>query len=103
VIVNPWTGKLISERSPEKMTNLQTLSHIANPLHYGTIGGIWTKLIWFAFGVLLTSMSVTGFLMWGTRTVKAARSNNVTMANNISNQQTDDEKQKTVLIQQEIQ
>lgn len=103
VIVNPWTGKLISERSPEKMTSLQTLSHIANPLHYGTIGGIWTKLIWFAFGVLLTGMSITGFLMWGTRTVKAARSNNVIMANNISSQQTDNEKQKTALIQQEIQ
>lgn len=103
VIVNPWTGKLISERSPEKMTSLQTLSHIANPLHYGTIGGIWTKLIWFVFGVLLTGMSITGFLMWGTRTVKAARSNNVTIANNISSQKTDDEKQKTALIQQETQ
>jgi len=56
------------------MTTLQTLSHIANPLHYGTIGGIWTKIIWFLFGVLLTSMSITGFMMWGGRTIRAARS-----------------------------
>ncbi|XPF94156.1 PepSY-associated TM helix domain-containing protein [Colwellia sp. RE-S-Sl-9] len=73
VVVDPWTGKVIDERSPEKMTSLQTLSHIANPLHYGTIGGLWTKAIWFIFGVLLTGMSITGFLMWGSRTVKAAR------------------------------
>lgn len=73
VIVNPWSGVIESERSPAKMTALQTLSHIADPLHYGTIGGIWTKLIWFVFGVLLTGMSITGFLMWGTRTVKAAK------------------------------
>jgi len=73
VIVNPWTGAIEGERSPAKMTALQTMSHIADPLHYGTIGGIWTKIIWFVFGVLLTGMSITGFLMWGTRTVKAAR------------------------------
>lgn len=83
VVVNPWTGAIESERSPANMNVLQTLSHIANPLHYGTIGGIWTKLIWFIFGTLLTGMSITGFLMWGTRTVKAARNNNVTKAENI--------------------
>jgi uncharacterized iron-regulated membrane protein len=102
VVVNPWTGKLISERSPEKMNTLQTLSHIANPLHYGTIGGIWTKLIWFTFGLLLTGMSITGFLMWGNRTVKAARSNNVTITSNITSQETPEKEQKTALIQQEI-
>ncbi|MBU2916393.1 PepSY domain-containing protein [Psychrosphaera sp. F3M07] len=73
VSVNPWNGDIESVREPDQMTSLQTLSHIADPLHYGTIGGIWTKLIWFLFGILLTGMSITGFLMWGTRTVKAAR------------------------------
>lgn len=73
VTVNPWTGEINSERTPDDMTTLQTLSHIANPLHYGNIGGLWTKVIWFLFGVLLTGMSITGFLMWGNRTVKAVR------------------------------
>jgi uncharacterized iron-regulated membrane protein len=74
VIVNPWTGDIVAERTPDKMMVLQTLSHIADPLHYGTIGGIWTKIIWFVFGVFLTGMSITGFLIWGSRTVKAGRS-----------------------------
>jgi uncharacterized iron-regulated membrane protein len=73
VTVNPWSGTIESERSPAAMTTLQTLSHIADPLHYGTIGGLWTKVIWFIFGIFLTGMSITGFLMWGSRTVKAAR------------------------------
>lgn len=77
VIVNPWTGDIVGERAPEKMTVLQTMSHIANPLHYGTIGGIWTKIIWFVFGVILTGMSITGFLIWGSRTVKAANKKQV--------------------------
>jgi len=87
VIVNPWTGVIESERSPAKMNALQTLSHIADPLHYGTIGGIWTKIIWFLFGVLLTGMSITGFMMWGSRTVKAANRNITTASTkNESNQ-----------------
>ncbi|MBU2924960.1 PepSY-associated TM helix domain-containing protein [Colwellia sp. 4_MG-2023] len=79
LVINPWTGAIESERAPDKMTLLQTLSHIADPLHYGTIGGIWTKIIWFIFGMILTGMSITGFLMWGSRTIKASKTEQVTI------------------------
>ena len=62
------------------MTGLQTVMHIADPLHYGTIGGIWTKAIWFLFGLLLSGMSITGFMIWGSRTVKAVRDSRSTAA-----------------------
>jgi uncharacterized iron-regulated membrane protein len=54
------------------MNALQTIAHIADPLHYGTLGGIWTKLIWFVFGLLLSTMSITGFVIWHKRTFGAA-------------------------------
>ena len=73
VNINPWTGEIASETTPESMGALQTIQHIVDPLHYGTIGGIWTKAIWFIFGLILSAMSVTGFLIWGSRTVKAAK------------------------------
>lgn len=92
VIINPWTGNIEDVREPEKMGILETLTNVVNPLHYGTIGGIWTKIIWFVFGVLLTGMSITGFLMWGTRTVKAARRVDVDLS---------ETKENPVLIQQE--
>ncbi len=98
VIVNPWTGDIEGERSPEKMTVLQTLSHIADPLHYGTIGGIWTKVLWFIFGMILTGMSITGFLMWGSRTVKASRSvKGITNSIEMDNEHL----KQSILIQQE--
>lgn len=75
VQVNPWTGEVVSVQTPATMTGLQTLAHIADPLHYGTIGGIWTKLLWFVFGLILTGMSITGFLIWSKRTFKTAREN----------------------------
>ncbi|MFD2631357.1 PepSY-associated TM helix domain-containing protein [Idiomarina piscisalsi] len=73
VNINPWTGEIASETTPETMGALQTIQHIVDPLHYGTIGGIWTKAIWFIFGLILSGMSITGFLIWGSRTVKAAK------------------------------
>lgn len=73
VAVNPWTGQVTDVHTPDKMGGLEVLSHIADPLHYGTIGGIWTKIIWFLFGLILSGMSITGFMIWGSRTVKAAR------------------------------
>ena len=55
------------------MNALQTISHIADPLHYGTIGGIWTKLVWFIFGVILSGMSITGFMMWRSKLAKTTK------------------------------
>jgi len=71
--VNPWTGDIINQYSPESMGTLQSLMHLADPLHYGTIGGLWTKLIWFVFGLLISGMSVTSFMMWRRRLTQASR------------------------------
>ncbi|MDX3775282.1 PepSY-associated TM helix domain-containing protein [Chromatiaceae bacterium AAb-1] len=78
--INPWTGDIAYEKSPQSMTALQTVMHLADPLHYGTIGGIWTKALWFLFGLILSGMSITGFMIWGSRTVKAARGRTVDTA-----------------------
>lgn len=68
VFVNPWDGTVVEVREPASMNALQTVAHLADPLHYGTFGGLWTKAIWFVFGCLLTSMSLTGFMVWSKRT-----------------------------------
>ncbi|MDX5362830.1 MAG: PepSY domain-containing protein [Pseudazoarcus pumilus] len=70
--VDPWSGEIAQLRQPASMNALQILSHIADPLHYGTLGGLWTKLLWFVFGLLLSAMSVTGFVIWGRRTTREA-------------------------------
>ncbi|QSX34213.1 PepSY domain-containing protein [Shewanella avicenniae] len=68
--INPWQGEISQQLAPDNMNTMQTVMHIVDPLHYGTLGGIWTKIIWFIFGALLTGMSFTGFLMWRKRLVK---------------------------------
>ena len=40
------------------------------PLHTGDFGGIWVKLIWFVFGLLLSMMVLSGLLIWSKRTAQ---------------------------------
>lgn len=78
VRVNPWSGEVVEVHTPADMGPLEVVAHIADPLHYGTLGGLWTKAIWFVFGALLSGMSITGFLIWSKRTVAALREEDTT-------------------------
>ena len=49
----------------------QRISEMADPLHFGTFGGIWTKLIWFLFGALLTGLSISGTAIYALRIMKS--------------------------------
>ncbi|WP_084164330.1 PepSY-associated TM helix domain-containing protein [Rheinheimera texasensis] len=72
VWINPWTGEVADSRVPAQMGGLETVMSVADPLHYGTIGGLWTKVIWFVFGLLVSGMAITGFMIWGSRTIRGA-------------------------------
>ena len=41
------------------------------PLHTGDFGGMWIKLIWFFFGLVLSMMVLSGLLIWTKRTALA--------------------------------
>lgn len=50
----------------------QRISEMADPLHFGNFGGLWTKAIWFLFGLLLTALSISGAVIYALR-IAAAR------------------------------
>lgn len=45
----------------------QRLGEAADPLHFGTFGGLLTKIVWFAFGLALTGLCVSGAAIYGLR------------------------------------
>lgn len=69
--INPFTGKVISVRSIENRTATALVTESMRPLHTGDFAGIWLKLVYFAFGILLTTMSLSGMMIWTKRSLQA--------------------------------
>ncbi len=51
----------------------QRISEAADPLHFGTWGGLTTKVVWFLFGLTLTGLSVSGVAIYALRLIRAER------------------------------
>jgi len=51
----------------------QRISEMADPLHFGTWGGLPTKIIWFVCGALLTGLSISGVAIYSLRLLRAER------------------------------
>ncbi|MEC3909376.1 PepSY-associated TM helix domain-containing protein [Sphingobium sp. CR2-8] len=74
IAVDPATSQVVAQLDGRSLNVHQRISEMADPLHFGTFGGLWTKVIWFLFGVMLTAMSVTGTMIYAMRLAKSSRS-----------------------------
>jgi uncharacterized iron-regulated membrane protein len=66
-----WTdassGKILLSTDSRSLSAHQRISEAADPLHFGTWGGYWSKVPWFLFGLLLTALSVSGVALYAMR------------------------------------
>ncbi|WP_019582479.1 PepSY-associated TM helix domain-containing protein [Pseudomonas mandelii] len=69
--VNPYTGDISTTRLLSDRSGLELVTESMRPLHTGDFGGIWIKLIWFFFGLILSMMVLSGLLIWTKRTALA--------------------------------
>ncbi|MXP26736.1 peptidase [Altererythrobacter indicus] len=67
VLIDPITRKVAAIVRGENLSVHQRIAEAADPLHFGTWGGFTTRLIWFAFGAILTALSVTGVMIYAMR------------------------------------
>ena len=74
VVVDPATSRVVALLDGRTLSAHQRISEMADPLHFGTFGGLWTKVLWFLFGALLTAMAVTGTMIYAMRLARSARS-----------------------------
>lgn len=70
--LNPYTGELLATNLLRDRPVLDFVTVSMRPLHTGDFGGIWIKLIWFFFGLVLTLMVFSGLLIWTKRTALAS-------------------------------
>jgi uncharacterized iron-regulated membrane protein len=64
VLVDPFTGEVLFQQRAEELGGLLRWVHTADELHFGTFGGLTTKLIWFAFGLVLSALIPIGAYLW---------------------------------------
>lgn len=67
VWIDPGTGQPVKIVRGERLSVHQRIAEMADPLHFGTFGHLWTKVIWFLFGSFLTALSVTGAIIYAKR------------------------------------
>ena len=68
--VNPYTGNVDASRTVSDYSGLELVTESMRPLHTGDFAGLWLKLVYFFFGILLTMMVLSGMLIWTKRTAK---------------------------------
>ena len=61
------SGEILHAIDSRHLPAHQRISEAADPLHFGTFGGYWTKVPWFLFGLLLTALSVSGVALYAMR------------------------------------
>lgn len=65
VFIDPVDGSVIHAQRSSEIGWVAYLNEIADPLHFGSFGHLVTKLIWFVFGLMMFSLTLTGvWLTW---------------------------------------
>lgn len=68
VFIDPATNRIVGQRTVHAMGVGERIVHTADPLHFGTFGGLTTRLIWALFGLVLTGLAASGAVIYGKRT-----------------------------------
>jgi uncharacterized iron-regulated membrane protein len=72
VRIDPYRGTVVSVRKGEELSPGIRWSLTVDPLHFGNFGGLASKLIWFAFGLVLSGLMPTGLYLWLKRAEQTA-------------------------------
>lgn len=70
---DPATGELLSVLRGEELNLHQRIAEAADLLHFGTFGGLATKLLYFVLGLALTALAGSGALVYSLRLAAAER------------------------------
>jgi len=67
VHLHPFTGHIIDTQHTRDLGVVPFITDAVDPLHFGYFGGLWTKIPWFLFGLLLSFSILSGLRLWVVR------------------------------------
>ncbi len=73
VYMHPLTYQIIEVQKASELNTVTWLNDIADPLHFGSWGGLLTKIIWFVAGIAISGLILTGIWVALKRRRKSGR------------------------------
>ena len=67
------SGELIRSESVSTLRPDQRVNNAITPLHYGTYGGVWLKIVYLIMGIFLCVVTATGLMVWIERRLKSKK------------------------------
>lgn len=71
VYLSQVDGRVLGLQRGHELPLIYRWVHTADPLHFGTLGGLATQLLWFVFGLVMTVLTFSGGWLWFKRTRRA--------------------------------
>lgn len=71
IAFDPASGEEVHRHYAGDLGIHQRISEAADPLHFGTFGGLTTRILWFIFGLGMSALSLTGVYLYGLRAAGA--------------------------------
>ncbi len=73
VHLHPFTGEVLGVQQTSDLGPLPFITDAADPLHFGYFGGVWTKVLWCGFGLMLSFSILSGTYLWVVRSQPGQR------------------------------
>ncbi|WDE07097.1 PepSY domain-containing protein [Thalassomonas viridans] len=70
---DPVSAQYLARRYASGQSFHVRISEAADPLHFGTFAGIYSKAVYFFFGVLLSALAISGTYLYGLRHTRVHR------------------------------
>ena len=65
---DPVSGEFLTKFRGEQLNTVARITEAVDPLHFGTFAGLPSRLLYFVFGVLLSTLAVSGTYMFAMKT-----------------------------------